>query len=89
MSEVHVLIRGDLYSMQYEIVSSEITGRVTGSQISRHRQGMSCLICEIRNKEGRQEMMVYDATLRNRNGETTEVSRSHSSQMPRVMPWTW
>ncbi len=28
ISEVHVLIRGDLYSTQYEIVSSEITGGV-------------------------------------------------------------
>ena len=28
ISEVHVLIRGDLHSMQYEIVSSEITGGV-------------------------------------------------------------
>ena len=26
--EVHVLIRGDLYSMQYEIISSEIAGGV-------------------------------------------------------------
>ncbi len=28
ISEVHVLIRGDLYSMQYKIISSEITGGV-------------------------------------------------------------
>jgi len=28
ISEVHALIRGDLYSMQYKIVSSEITGGV-------------------------------------------------------------
>ncbi len=28
ISEVHVLIQGDLYSMQYEIISSEITGGV-------------------------------------------------------------
>ena len=28
ISEVHVLIRGDLYSMQYEIISSETTGGV-------------------------------------------------------------
>jgi len=28
MSEVHVLIRGDLYSMQYKIISSEMTGGV-------------------------------------------------------------
>jgi len=28
ISEVHVLIRGDLYSMQYEIISSEISGGV-------------------------------------------------------------
>jgi len=28
ISEVHTLIRGDLFSMQYKIVSSEITGGV-------------------------------------------------------------
>ncbi len=28
ISEVHTLIRGDLYSLQYEIISSEITGGV-------------------------------------------------------------
>jgi hypothetical protein len=27
--------------MQYKIISSEITGRVTGTPIPRHRQGMS------------------------------------------------
>ena len=28
ISEVHVIIRGDLYSMQYRIISSEATGGV-------------------------------------------------------------
>ena len=75
--------------MQYKVVSSEITDWVFGSQTSRHRQGMSRPVSETRNKEGRQEMMIYSAMLRNRNGENTEVSRSHSSRMPGVMPWTW
>ena len=75
--------------MQYRVISSEITGGVTGSQISRHRQGMSRPVCEIRNKEGRQEMRMYGATLSNWNGENAEVSRSHSSQTPGVMPRTW
>jgi hypothetical protein len=44
--EVHVLsplkevlkrVRGDLFSMQRDVVSSEITGRATGSQI-----GVAC-----------------------------------------------
>jgi hypothetical protein len=38
-----------------KLVSSEITGGVPVLKISRHRQGVSCPVCEIRNKEGRQE----------------------------------
>ncbi len=32
-------------------------------------------------KKGRQELMIYGVALRNWNGENTEVSRSHSSQV--------
>ena len=37
ISEVHVLIRGDLYSMQYKVIFSEITGGGPVQNTSRHR----------------------------------------------------
>ena len=44
--------------------------------------------CEIRNKEGRQEVREYGVMRSNSYGENTEVSRRHSSQTPGVMPRT-
>ena len=44
ISEVHTLIRGDLYSKQYKIVSSEITGGVPVQKISRHNKERPALL---------------------------------------------
>jgi hypothetical protein len=44
--------------MQYEIISSEITGEVPVHNHPGTDKKLSRPICEIRNKEGRQEMRI-------------------------------
>jgi hypothetical protein len=74
--------------MQYEIIFGEITGGVPVHKHPGTDKESPALSVRYETKEGRQEMRIYGARLSNWNGENTEVSRSHSSQTPRVMPWT-
>ena len=88
--EVHVLIRGDLFSIRRDVVPSEITGR--GYRLPNvPAQMMECSASSVRYelKKSSQGMVLCSVMRSNSYGENAGVSRGHSSPTPGVMSRIW
>ena len=74
--------------MQYDVVPSEITGGLPVPKSPGTNDEVSASFVRYETKMSRQEIISYSVMQSNLNGVKAGVSRSHSSQMPGVMPRT-